>query len=751
MNLLHIIPDRHEAQKWAEIAKEHNAAFEYDDFFNPELIENKEEYEKTIELYKSLDRDRSKDTLHGVFYDIVINSLDPAIRKKSIERVYQSCETGKRLGVRAVIFHTNYIVGFKNNAYRDMWVRDMTAFYKQLLDDFPTLDIYVENMYDDSPELIRRLAEALRTEPRFGICFDVAHAYLWKPSLKEWVDELGPYIKHIHANDNHKDEDAHLPIGSGSIDWSILNYRQLIKNKPSILIEVTAEDRMRKSYNYLIKNCLYPFHMRNRINMEVTDDMERILEIGRELTYQKDYAKLLENIIGEAIEIANCDAGTLYIFNDGKLHFMIMRNNTMNVFKGGNGEPIDMPPVKLEDQYACAYCALHKETINVDDVYTNERFNWKGPREYDKITGYRTRSMLVIPLENHDGKVIGVLQLINALDINGDVCNFSENNEFITSSLASQAAISLSNMLMMKELENLLNSFVVSMTTAIDARTPYNANHTIHVADYCDRFCEYLMNKYIENKCTYNITPETREELVLAARLHDVGKMIIPLEVMDKANRLADHLPLMEMRFKLMRQIIKTQEAGGKLSSEEAKRLSNELTEKTEFIRAVNTMGFLNDDNLAKVNELKSFVLEDDGEKVELVTDDELSLLQIRKGTLSDKERKTIEQHVEFTDKILSQISFGEKYKNVKFYASAHHEYLNGTGYPEHLKDEQIPVPVRILTIMDVYDSLSSNDRPYRKESMSNEKIFSILEAMVGEGKLDGDLVALAKEFFMEG
>ena len=109
------------------------------------------------------------------------------------------------------------------------------------------------------------------------------------------------------------------------------------------------------------------------------------------------------------MEIANCDAGTLYIFNEGKLHFMIMRNNTMNVYQGGNGEPINLPPVKLEDQYVSAYCALHNETINIDDVYTNERFNWKGPREYDRMTGYRTRSMLVIPLENHDGKVIGVL------------------------------------------------------------------------------------------------------------------------------------------------------------------------------------------------------------------------------------------------------------------------------------------------------------------------------------------------------
>lgn len=748
MNLLHIIPDRTNIEKWVEIANEHNAAFEYDDFFNPELIDNPEEYEKTVQMYLALDRDRSRDTLHGVFYDIVVNSLDPDIRNKSIERVYLSCETAKRLGVRAVIFHTNFIVGFKNNAYRDKWVRDMTAFYKKLLDDFPTLEIYVENMYDDSPELIRRLAESLRNERRFGICFDIAHAYLWNTPLKEWVDELSPYIKHIHANDNHRDEDAHLPIGSGSIDWSILNYRQLIKNKPSILIEVTAEERMRKSYNYLIKNCLYPFHMRNRINMEVTDDMERILEIGRELTIQKDYSKLLENIIGEAMEIANCDAGTLYIFTDNKLHFMIMRNNTMNVFQGGNGEPINLPPVKMEDQYACAYCALHNETINVDDVYTNERFNWKGPREYDKMTGYRTRSMLVIPLENHDGKVIGVLQLINALDINGEVCNFSENNEFITSSLASQAAISLSNMLMIRELEKLLDSFVVSMTTAIDARTPYNANHTIHVADYCDKFCSFLQEKFIENKINFNISNQDKEELVLAARLHDVGKMITPLTIMNKPDKLGDKLVVMEERWKYFRQIIKTKSVLGEITEEEAEKQLQALTDNMEFVRRINKSSFITDDDLARVESLYIITIENDSETVRFITDDEFVCLKIRKGTLTADERKVVEQHVEYTEKILSQITFGDKYKNVKFYAGCHHEYLDGSGYPNHLTEKDIPIPVRILTIMDVFDSLSSNDRPYRKEELSNDKIFSILESMVEEGKLDGNLVKLARECF---
>lgn len=751
MKILHINPNYREAEKWAAIAEELDAAFEYDDFFMPSLINDPDEYRHAIEVYKSLDRDRSEDTLHGVFFDIVLNSMDQNIRETSISRMHLSMDTAMELGCKAVIFHTNYITGFKSAAYRDKWVADNAEFYRGLLAEYPDIDIYVENMYDDTPELLRRLAESLKDCKRFGVCLDIAHAYLWELPIKDWIDELGPYIKHIHANDNDHDEDSHLPIGAGKIDWAILNYRKLIQNKPSLLIEVSTEEKLRPSYNYLLNNNLYPYHMRNRINIKVTEDMERILELGLELTAQKDYSRLLEKIIGEAMEISSCDAGTLYILRDDMLDFMILRNHTLGVYKGGNGEPIDMPPVRMDEHYVCAYSAIHHETINVSDVYTDERFDFTGPREYDRITGYRTRSMLVVPLEDHEGMVIGVLQLINALDREGNVCTFDDNNEFITRSLASQAAVSLSNMLMIRELRELLNSFVTSMTTAIDARTPYNANHTIHVAEYCDRFCEFLLRKQETDKIKSFITVNDKDQLVMAAKLHDVGKMIIPLSVMNKADRLANRLPMMQEHWRYMELAVRYDHLAGVIDDSALEDRLSELKRAEEFVENVNTLGYLDDATMAGIERLRDLTVRiADGDELRFISDEELELLSIRKGTLSASERKKIQEHVSFTSKILSEISFGDYYRDVKFIAGAHHELLDGSGYPNGLKGDEIPNTVRILTIMDVFDSLSSNDRPYRKQSMSQEAIFGILHSMVTEGKLDGELVDLVEECFTD-
>lgn len=749
MYQLLINPKYTEADKWKKIADELGAGFEYDDFFMPSLIADPEEYRRAIDIYKSLDRDRSGDTLHGVFFDIVVNSIDDDIRNTSRDRMRLSMDTAKELGVKAVIFHTNYITGFKSNSYRDKWVKDNAEFYRELLEEYPELEIYIENMYDDTPELLKRLAEKLADEPRFGVCLDIAHAYLWDLPVKTWIDELGPYIKHIHANDNHHDEDAHMAIGTGNIDWQILNYRKLIGSKPTLLIEVNTEEKLRKSYNYLLRNCLYPYHMRNKIKMEITEDIERILELGRELTAQKDYNKLLEKIIGEAMEISNCDAGTLYIFQEKQLKFMILRNHTLGVYRGGNGEPIDMPPVNLDEKYVCAYCALHKKIINIDDVYTDERFDWKGPREYDSLTGYRTRSMLVVPLENHEGVVIGVLQLMNAMDNDGNVCNFDESNEFITSSLASQAAISLSNMMMINELKELLNSFVMSMTTAIDARTPYNANHTIHVAEYCEKFCKFVQRRHKEDRCRLTISDNDMDQLVMAAKLHDIGKMITPLEVMNKSDRLGDMLQLMQMRWKCIEQLLKTKLFAADISRDEYCRLLDELHENIDLVTEVNTAGYLDDDKFGKIQKLENITyVGTDKEEIRFIEPQEFDKLCIRKGTLSADERKVIEQHVEYTSKILSEIQFGENYRDVNFIAGAHHEFLNGTGYPNHLTAESLPLSVRILTIMDVFDSLSSNDRPYRRQSMGLSEIFKILYSMCEEGKLDKELVELTEECF---
>lgn len=252
--MLHIIPDYLEAAKWAGIAREFNAAFEYNEFFKPDVLDDCYKYRAVIDAYKSLGRDCSNDTLHGAFFDITVNSSDPKIRAVADLRIHQSMDAAVELGCKAVVFHTNYIVGFKSNSYRKEWVRLNAEYYKNLLAEYPELEVYIENMFDESPELLKKLAESLSDEARFGVCFDLAHGYLSETPLNVWIKELSPYIRHLHLNDNNRDEDSHKAIGEGTLPWDILKDSGLYLNKPSVLIEVKSEDNFRKSYDYLKKN-----------------------------------------------------------------------------------------------------------------------------------------------------------------------------------------------------------------------------------------------------------------------------------------------------------------------------------------------------------------------------------------------------------------------------------------------------------------------------------------------------------------
>ena len=221
----------------------------------------------------------------------------------------------------------------------------------------------------------------------------------------------------------------------------------------------------------------------------------------------------------------------------------------------------------------------------------------------------------------------------------------------------------------------------------------------------------------------------------MAAKLHDVGKMITPLHVMNNADRLSDRLPIMEMRFKLIEQILKTEAAGGQIDKSKFEEELAGLNDNIEFIRKVNTAGFLPDDMLERVNSLEGISYGDGEDKINLVTADELDMLRIRKGTLSAEERHIIEQHVEYTDKILSQITFGDKYKRVKFIAAAHHEYLDGSGYPKGLKANKLSREQCILQVADVVTALTC-ERSYR-EKLSSQEVIKILKQEVKDGRLN--------------
>lgn len=473
------------------------------------------------------------------------------------------------------------------------------------------------------------------------------------------------------------------------------------------------------------------------------EDVEKILKIGVQLSAERDFDHLLEQVLSCVMELANCDAGTLYLLDGEALRFKIMRNHTMNVYAGGDGKDPDMTPVPLRQENMCAMALLEGRTICVADVKNCSEYDFSGPIRYDAMTGYDTRSMLAVPMCSREGNKLGVLQLINAMDEAGNIRPFPEHMILILESVASQAAITIQNARYIQEMKELFQSFVRVMSTAIDERSPYNASHTRHMAVYGDRFLCELNRKAAEEGKEPPFSAARRAELLTSVWLHDIGKLVIPLEVMDKPARLRpEQHTAISHRMEVLRLRGEIDCLSGRISAGEQERLTQQTREAEELVESINTAGFLSDETLEALRILSEQTYTDEqGQTQPWLTAEEYKMLSIRKGTLSEKERAVIEEHVVITEKLLSQIRFSEELSHVREWASMHHEFLNGEGYPGHLTADQIPMEVRIITILDIFDALTADDRPY-KPGMPAEKALSILETMaVKEGKLDSELV----------
>lgn len=469
------------------------------------------------------------------------------------------------------------------------------------------------------------------------------------------------------------------------------------------------------------------------------ENFKDILKVGIQLTVEKDSSKLLDTIVVKGMQITNCDAGTLYLYEDDVLKFRIMRTISQNVSRGLDGEVItDIPPVPFKEENVCSYTAIHRKVVNIADVYDCEEFDFSGPKRYDAMTGYRTQSMLVIPVENNEGDLIGVFQMMNAQDEEGNVIPFDPQYEIIIRSLGSLAAIELANIQYVTEIKAQLHSFVEAMATAVDERTPYNGTHTRKVAEYATILANKIAEKYEKGECDETFDEDRIERLQLAALLHDIGKMIVPKSVMNRATRLDTDMPAVEERFKLLECYYEIDYLKGIITKDAFDNYVTKLKDSMDLIHRIDKVGFLQDADFERVQELaKCYYEKADGEKVFYITPHEHECLSIRKGTLTEGDRKIMESHVVMTAKILSKVHFNKNYTDVPRWAAEHHEYLNGSGYPNHLTAEKIDTETRILAVSDIYDALTSKDRPY-KEPMPKEKAFAILHAMAEkEGKLD--------------
>ncbi|SDK82541.1 HD-GYP domain, c-di-GMP phosphodiesterase class II (or its inactivated variant) [Maridesulfovibrio ferrireducens] len=503
---------------------------------------------------------------------------------------------------------------------------------------------------------------------------------------------------------------------------------------------------------------------------EQMDLVDRLTEIGLALSGETRLERLLEMIVDEARVLTKADAGTLYIVdkNNRKLEFSILQNDTMNVRMGGSsGNEITLPPVPLytsgntpNKSHVSAYCALTGETVNIADVYEAEGFDFTGPRKYDAATGYRSKSMLVLALKNHEQDIIGVLQLLNALDSNGKVVEFSTDVVDIVGSLASQAAIALTNAQLIQGLKDLLYSVIQSIAAAIDAKSPYTNGHIERVVDLTMMIAETVNNATEGKFADMQFTIDELEELKLAAWMHDVGKISIPEHVVDKSTKLQtiyDRSELVDNRFRLISELVKNRQleevvqvlsngsGPDKISAIEMKYAVEleQLEDDRKFIASCNIPNeFMTDERIARVCEIAARTYESGGESFNWLSDDEVTNLCIRKGTLTDRERKVIESHAAITFEMLSRLPFPKRLLHVPEYAAGHHEKIDGSGYPKGLAEKELSLQSRIMAVADIFEALTAKDRPYKKP-MKLAQAIKILGFMEKDRHIDSDVYKL--------
>ncbi len=464
--------------------------------------------------------------------------------------------------------------------------------------------------------------------------------------------------------------------------------------------------------------------------------LEKLLESSLSLTLERDGDLLLLDILKTAMEITGCDAGTLYVKNENKLDFKIMITKSLNIYQGGRYQEISMPPVEILPTNVCAKALIDCSVINIPNLSKNTQFEFEGPKRYDKLTGYKTKSMLVIPMVSNNDEKIGVLQLMNALDSRGKVIPFDKSNEVYIAALASMAAISIKSLRHKDEMRNLLESLVGALSTAIYIRTPYNVTHTLNMVKYSEKFIDWLnMSDY---PWSFNI--QRKREFILSVWLHDVGKLTIPLNIMNKKDRLSLLYPRIISRFDMIKAVALIEQEKNKVSAD---KVFKEVEQAKKTIDYVNTVSFLDDEGRDAILEISEKTYVDIyGKHQKWLEDEEKTALLIKVGTLTLKERKKMERHVVMTQQILENVNFGEEYKNVAKWASQHHMFMNGEGYPPRKYGEELEKESRLLTIIDVFDGLSADDRPYKPPKPLDE-VIRILKMMEKEGKLDGEILDL--------
>jgi HD-GYP domain-containing protein (c-di-GMP phosphodiesterase class II) len=497
-----------------------------------------------------------------------------------------------------------------------------------------------------------------------------------------------------------------------------------------------------------------------------------LANIGLALSKEKDMNRLLEMILLEAKRIANSDGGTLYMMtDDGRLRFEIMMTDSLDFHMGGtSGKDIPFYPVKLytdegepNKSMIAAYVGLTGETVNITDAYKAKGFDFSGTKMFDEKTNYRSKSFLTVPLKNHEDEIIGVLQLLNAQHHKSkNIISFTSEIQKMVEALASQAAVAITNKNLIKDLENLFESFIKLIASAIDAKSPYTGGHCARVPEITMMLAEAVQQTKDGPFADVAFSEKEMYELKIAAWLHDCGKVATPEFVVDKSTKLEtiyDRVHELEARFGILRRDEEIKRLKKELKferddslplEEKAERVKDlqrgyrktlrHLKSDLEFVKESNVGGeFMSGDKKDRVHQIANYRWKPNGKVENFLSENEVYNLTIPRGTLTPEERKVINDHIVVTINMLEELPYPKHLQNVPEFAGGHHEKLDGTGYPMGLMKDEMTVQARIMAIADIFEALTAKDRPYKKGKTLSQAM-RILGFMKNDAHIDVDL-----------
>ena len=511
----------------------------------------------------------------------------------------------------------------------------------------------------------------------------------------------------------------------------------------------------------------------NAAYQNLLDRIHLLNNIGISLSTEKDTARLLEKILLGAKELTDADGGTIYLLDENnQLRMEIVQTESLNFAMGGTtGTEIPFEPIPIyfedgsaNDKMVVTRAVLEDCTINIADAYNSDEYDFSGTYSFDERTGYHSQSFLTIPMKNHENDIIGVLQLINAKDKDsGETRVFNTEDQQFAESLASQAAVTLTNKQLIDGMKELFDALVKMIASAIDEKSEHTGNHCRKLPTLTMLLAHAVNHSDQGPFANFTIDDDELYQLETAAWLHDCGKLTTPDRVMEKSTKLEmpiDRIELIKARFEILKrdQIIArlmarqehndTVETNVDSSTEEQK-----LSEYLRLIETTNTGAeFTPDDAIAEIKDIAHrYYVDIDGVKQPILSDDEVHHLSINKGTITQEERSIINNHIVVTIKMLESLPFPKHLKSVPEYAGGHHERIDGKGFPKGLTGDQMSVPARIMAIADVFEALTANDRPY-KPPMKLSKAIEILESMSKTGHIDPDLfdVFIRQKVYLE-